>query len=116
MNRNAGHSGDPIERLKLHLMGMGEWSEARHEELSGELDAQVSAEWKEALTFGTLNDGPRLDRDLMFEDVFKELPEHLRRQRELLRAELAASLLRARYGADEHDPGAQLGHGCGHGA
>ncbi len=83
--------GDPIERLKHHLMGLGEWSEARHQELNGELDAQVSAEWKEALTFGTLNDGPRLDRDLMFEDVFKELPEHLRRQRELLRAELAGS-------------------------
>jgi 2-oxoisovalerate dehydrogenase E1 component alpha subunit len=83
--------GDPIERLKQHLMEFGEWSEARHQELNGELDAQVSAEWKEALTFGTLNDGPRLDRDLMFEDVFKELPEHLRRQRELLRAELAGS-------------------------
>ncbi len=83
--------GDPIERLKQHLMALGEWSEPRHQELSAELDAQVSAEWKEALTFGTMTDGPRLDRDLMFEDVFKELPEHLRRQRELLRAELAGS-------------------------
>jgi hypothetical protein len=38
-----------------------------------------------------MSDGPRLNRDLMFEDVFKELPEHLRRQRDLLRAELAGS-------------------------
>jgi 2-oxoisovalerate dehydrogenase E1 component alpha subunit len=83
--------GDPIERLKQHLMVLGEWSEPRHQDLTAELDAQVSAEWKEALTFGTMTDGPRLDRDLMFEDVFKELPEHLRRQRELLRAELAGS-------------------------
>jgi 2-oxoisovalerate dehydrogenase E1 component alpha subunit len=83
--------GDPIERLKQHLISLGEWSEDRHEALKQQLDAQVSADWKQALTYGTLNDGPRLDRDLMFEDVFKDLPEHLRRQRELLRAELAAS-------------------------
>ena len=24
-----------------------------------------------------MNEGPRLDRDLMFEDVFKEMPAHL---------------------------------------
>ena len=82
--------GDPIKRLKQHLITLGDWSEARHAALNEELDAQVSAEWKQALTYGTINDGPRLDRDLMFDDVFKELPEHLRRQRELLRAELAA--------------------------
>ena len=39
------------------------------------------------MQYGTLNDGPRLSRDLMFEDVFKEMPEHLRKQREQLRAE-----------------------------
>jgi 2-oxoisovalerate dehydrogenase E1 component alpha subunit len=83
--------GDPVERLKQHLIGLGEWSEERHRTLTEELDAQVIASWKEALTYGTMNDGPRLDRDLMFEDVFKEIPEHLRRQRELLRAEIAAS-------------------------
>jgi 2-oxoisovalerate dehydrogenase E1 component alpha subunit len=54
-----------------------------------ELDAQVAAAWKEALSYGTMNEGPRLDRDLMFEDVFKHMPEHLVRQRDLLRAELA---------------------------
>jgi len=37
--------------------------------------------------YGTMNEGPRLNRDLMFEDVFKEMPEHLRKQREQLRAE-----------------------------
>jgi 2-oxoisovalerate dehydrogenase E1 component alpha subunit len=82
--------GDPIERLKQHLIALGEWTEARHQALSEELDAQVMAAWKEALSYGTMNDGPRLDRDLMFEDVFKHIPEHLRRQRELLRAEIAA--------------------------
>jgi len=83
--------GDPVERLKQHLIVLGEWSEERHKSLTEELDAHVAAAWKEALSYGTMNDGPRLDRDLMFEDVFKEIPEHLRRQRELLRAEIAAT-------------------------
>ena len=43
--------------------------------------------WKEAVQYGTLTDGPRLNRDLMWEDVFKEMPAHLRKQRDQLRAE-----------------------------
>jgi 2-oxoisovalerate dehydrogenase E1 component alpha subunit len=79
--------GDPIERLKKHLIRLGEWSEAQHQRLTEELDALVAGGWKEAVTFGTLNEGPRLDADLMFEDVFKEMPVHLRRQRDRMRAE-----------------------------
>ena len=79
--------GDPIERLKKHLIRLGEWSEERHRNLSTELDALVAGGWKEAVTYGTLNEGPRLDPDLMFEDVFKEMPAHLQRQREQMRAE-----------------------------
>jgi 2-oxoisovalerate dehydrogenase E1 component alpha subunit len=82
--------GDPIERLKQHLIKLGEWSEERHLALSAELDALVVASWKEAVTYGTLNEGPRLNPDLMFEDVFKEMPEHLKRQRALMRAEKKA--------------------------
>lgn len=79
--------GDPIERLKQHLIGNGRWSEARHEALKTELDADVVAAWKEAVSYGSLNDGPQLSGDLMFEDVFKEMPAHLKRQRDQLRAE-----------------------------
>jgi 2-oxoisovalerate dehydrogenase E1 component alpha subunit len=79
--------GDPVERLKNHLIALGEWSEERHAALTRELEQAVTDGWKEATKYGTLNEGPRLDRDLMFEDVFKEMPEHLRRQREQLRAE-----------------------------
>jgi len=82
--------GDPIERLKQHLIALGEWSEERHVALSAELDALVAASWKEAVTHGTMTEGPRLDADLMFEDVFKEMPEHLLRQRDLMRAERGA--------------------------
>jgi 2-oxoisovalerate dehydrogenase E1 component alpha subunit len=78
--------GDPIARLKQHLIALGEWSEAQHVALLEELDAAVAAAWKQAMSYGTLTDGPKLDRSLMFDDVFKTLPVHLQKQR----AELTA--------------------------
>ncbi len=79
--------GDPIERLKNHLIALGEWSQERHSALQRELEEHVVACWKEAVKYGTLTEGPRLDPDLMFEDVFKEMPAHLQRQRDQLKAE-----------------------------
>jgi 2-oxoisovalerate dehydrogenase E1 component alpha subunit len=72
------------------LIALGEWSEERHRALAAELDALVGASWKEAVTYGTMSEGPRLDADLMFEDVFKEMPPNLAREREELRALLSA--------------------------
>ena len=83
--------GDPILRLKQHLINLGEWSEARHQAMAEELEALVQASWKQAASFGTMTEGPRLDADLMFEDVFKEMPEHLQKQRALMRAERSRS-------------------------
>jgi len=77
--------GDPIERLKGHLIALGEWSEERHAALTAELDALVVAAWKEAVTYGTQTEGPKLNPDLMFDDVFKELPPHLLEQRDEMR-------------------------------
>ncbi|MFM8517473.1 MAG: thiamine pyrophosphate-dependent enzyme [Nevskiaceae bacterium] len=82
--------GDPVDRLKQHLIFLGEWDEARHAALLQGLEDEVSAAWREAMAAGTLNEGPRLDPASMFEDVFKELPPHLREQRDALLAELAA--------------------------
>jgi 2-oxoisovalerate dehydrogenase E1 component alpha subunit len=79
--------GDPVQRLKRHLIALGEWSEERDQALTADLDALVGSNWKEAVTFGTLSDGPKLDADLMFEDVFKDMPQHLERQRAAMRAE-----------------------------
>src|SRR5580692_4175781 len=39
--------GDPIVRLKKHLISLGEWSEERHSALEKELEAHVTACWKE---------------------------------------------------------------------
>jgi 2-oxoisovalerate dehydrogenase E1 component alpha subunit len=80
--------GDPIERLKNHLIHLGEWSEERHTALTAELEEQVAATWKEAVSYGTLTEPPRLDPRLMFEDVYKDMPPHLARQEAELRAEL----------------------------
>jgi 2-oxoisovalerate dehydrogenase E1 component alpha subunit len=79
--------GDPIQRLKTHLIRLGEWSESRHQAMTAELDALVASSWKEAIAFGTMSDGPRLNPDLMFEDVFKEMPQNLQRQQALMRLE-----------------------------
>ena len=77
--------GDPIQRLKEHLIHLGEWSQERHQGLEKELEAHVTACWKEAVTYGTLTEGPSLDPLSMFEDVFHEMPPNLQHQREELR-------------------------------
>ncbi|MEM7078322.1 MAG: thiamine pyrophosphate-dependent enzyme [Pseudomonadota bacterium] len=77
--------GDPIERLRQHLTGLGVWDDAAHAAQEAELAAQVTEAWREALTHGTLEAGPHWPLESMFEDVFKELPEHLYRQREQMR-------------------------------
>jgi len=76
--------GDPIDRLKNHLIALGEWSEAQHQTLTRELEDHVARSWQEACSFGTLSDGPRPDPLTMFEDVYGTMPEHLRKQREQL--------------------------------
>lgn len=73
--------GDPIDRLKKHLIAIDEWDETRHEALQKEVTEQVKAAGKEAEAFGTLGTQP-CSPATMFDDVFKELPEHLRRQRQ----------------------------------
>lgn len=48
------------------------------------LEAEVIAAQKEAEQFGTLNDERFSSPATMFEDVYKDMPEHLRRQRQEL--------------------------------
>ena len=68
--------GDPLARLKQHLIGLGEWDDARHAALEKELDEKVKADLKEAESYGTLADSHAHD-GAMFEDVYKEMPPHL---------------------------------------
>ncbi|MFT6462690.1 MAG: 2-oxoisovalerate dehydrogenase E1 component alpha subunit, partial [Maricaulis maris] len=64
--------GDPIERLKQHLIGLGEWDEERHAALEKELNELVIASYKEAESHGTLHDGPLSPVESIFEDVYAE--------------------------------------------
>jgi 2-oxoisovalerate dehydrogenase E1 component alpha subunit len=72
--------GDPIERLKQHLVGRGLWSDAQHQALQLELEAEVLAAQKHAESFGSLADGHIPSIASMFEDVYEEMPPHLREQ------------------------------------
>ena len=74
--------GDPIERLKKHLIALGKWSEKEHAELEGQISEEVRAAQKEAESHGTLGSGKIPSVSTMFEDVYKDMPWHLRRQRQ----------------------------------
>jgi len=76
--------GDPLARLKQHLIRLGVWSEQEHQETHQALEAEVIAAQKEAERYGTLSDGRIPSAAAMFEDVYKEMPAHLRRQRQEL--------------------------------
>jgi 2-oxoisovalerate dehydrogenase E1 component alpha subunit len=76
--------GDPIERLKQHLIAIGEWSDEQHAATQKTLEAEVIAAQKKAESHGTLLDGRVPSAATMFDDVYKDMPEHLRRQRQQL--------------------------------
>jgi len=76
--------GDPIDRLKAHLIGRGLWSEERHQALSAELEAEVAAAQKAAEAHGTFASELAPSAADMFEEVYRDLPPHLRRQRQQL--------------------------------
>jgi len=76
--------GDPVERLKQHLIALGYWSDADHSALEDEMKEVVIEAWKEAISYGTMTEPPFLKVERMFEDVFAEMPEHLRKQQEKL--------------------------------
>ncbi|AIS17873.1 2-oxoisovalerate dehydrogenase [Pseudomonas rhizosphaerae] len=78
--------GDPIARLKQHLIVSGVWSEEQHAALESEIEAQVIAALKAAEQFGTLVSGRVASAATIFEDVYKDMPEHLRRQRQQMGA------------------------------
>jgi len=76
--------GDPIARLKQHLILIGEWSDAQHDQVQKEIEAEVAAAQKKAEARGTLLDGHIPSAATMFDDVYKDMPAHLRRQRQEL--------------------------------
>jgi 2-oxoisovalerate dehydrogenase E1 component alpha subunit len=74
--------GDPVLRLKQHLIRQDAWTEDRHKQAEAEILASVIEVQKEAETHGTLHTGPHPSARDMFEGVYEEMPPHLRRQRQ----------------------------------
>ncbi len=74
--------GDPVERLKQHLINLGCWSEEQHQELLETTKQLVLKTYKEAEAIGYATSGGTggIDPASMFEDVFEEMPEHLQQQ------------------------------------
>ena len=73
--------GDPIDRLKNHLVRIGEWSEERHQQCLDDVESTVRRAAEEAERFGTLRSDHSSPAS-MFDDVYAVMPDHLRRQRE----------------------------------
>jgi 2-oxoisovalerate dehydrogenase E1 component alpha subunit len=74
--------GDPIERLKAHLLAIDEWDEERHSAMTAQCDAAVRAAQKESEKVGILPDQGKENVGSMFEDVYADLPWHLAEQRD----------------------------------
>ncbi|KHK91371.1 3-methyl-2-oxobutanoate dehydrogenase (2-methylpropanoyl-transferring) subunit alpha [Novosphingobium malaysiense] len=72
--------GDPVMRLKNHLIALGEWSDEQHAEMDKALAEEVRAATKDAEKNGILGHGLHHPFHTMFEDVFEELPWNLREQ------------------------------------
>ena len=72
--------GDPVDRLKEHLIKLGEWSLDQHKELEERIDREVIDAYKEAVKFGDLANGPYPSADTIFTEVYEEMPWHLREQ------------------------------------
>ncbi len=72
--------GDPITRLKAHLIALGEWDEDRHRAMDLELAEQVKRSQKDAEKNGILGHGLHQPLETMFEDIFEEQPWHLKEQ------------------------------------
>jgi 2-oxoisovalerate dehydrogenase E1 component alpha subunit len=87
--------GDPVERLKKHLILLGEWSEEQHQAQASELTDMVKATQKEAEANGILGHGLHQPLETMFEDVFEHMPWHLKEQAAQMHDEQEA-----KFGAD----------------
>lgn len=72
---------DPIERVIKYLTSLGLWSEERDEETRASVRLEVDAAIEKGLTF------PPLEARHLFENVYADPPERLRRQRDSLLSE-----------------------------
>jgi 2-oxoisovalerate dehydrogenase E1 component alpha subunit len=82
MESDAWPLGDPVIRLRNHLIVRGVWSEDRHKQSEAEILDTVIAAQKEAERHGTMHSVNKPSARDMFEGVYAQMPPHLRRQRQ----------------------------------
>lgn len=81
--------GDPIERLKRHLIGIGEWNDAADRQLNKALEQEIIATFEHAEAYGSASSGVDFPAATLFDDVYCNLPAHLQLQLEELQADVA---------------------------
>jgi pyruvate dehydrogenase E1 component alpha subunit len=86
---------DPVERFHRYLVARGLTSDEKRAAIEAELDAEIVAAIKDVEPL------PPPSRESMFEDVYEDLPWHLREQRDALLATPPAP---------SHDGGGGKGH------
>lgn len=79
--------GDPIARLKAHLIALGQWDEDRHAAMDLACAQAVKTAQKAAEKNGILGHGLHQPLETMFEDVFETMPPHLQEQMAQMQAE-----------------------------
>ncbi|WP_432200609.1 3-methyl-2-oxobutanoate dehydrogenase (2-methylpropanoyl-transferring) subunit alpha [Erythrobacter sp. W53] len=72
--------GDPVTRLKDHLIALGEWDEERQAAMDLAAAELVKKTTKEAEANGILGHGLHHPFRTMFQDVYEDLPWHLEEQ------------------------------------
>lgn len=80
--------GDPVERLKNHLIHIEEWTQEKHDALADELKKEVRETFKSAEAMGSVANSTQLPDSTMFEQVYETEPDHLLRQREMFQGEI----------------------------
>jgi 2-oxoisovalerate dehydrogenase E1 component alpha subunit len=83
--------GDPIRRLKDHLIALGEWDEERQAAMDRECAEDVKRAQKDAEKNGILGHGMHQPFETMFEGVFEDIPWHLKEQQQQMIAERKAA-------------------------
>ena len=80
--------GDPLERLKNHLILIGEWDEDRHTALLETCKNEVRETYKSAEAMGNLSSETHVNDYTMFEQVYERPLPHLDEQKRMFSDEL----------------------------
>ncbi|MEJ7935231.1 3-methyl-2-oxobutanoate dehydrogenase (2-methylpropanoyl-transferring) subunit alpha [Sphingobium sp. AN558] len=83
--------GDPIARLKQHCILLGIWDEEQHAAMDMALSQEVRDAARAAEKNGILGNGLHHPMESLFEDVFEEMPWHLREQQQQMLDEWKAA-------------------------